>query len=164
MSFFLHPILDVLRTTMTGGFSGIAYDISPPFGSIVKLGPEQFSTRWTAITDTTLSYLGSLFGNPIIFALGLYWLIRSKLKEVSNIFIVVFLSIGSVPLFFGNWFVQAGILRYTIPNSCRHGSHIFIPKTYRRSHSDSSKHLACSNVDKVSPELLLYFSYMTQIF
>ena len=106
--------LDVIRTTMTGGFSGLAYDISPPFGSIVRLGPEQFSTRWTTITDTTLSYLGSLFGNPIIYALGLYWLIRSKLKEVPNIFILTFLSIGSVPLFFGNWFVQARVF-YDIP-------------------------------------------------
>jgi hypothetical protein len=106
--------LDVIRTTMTGGFSGIAYDISPPFGSIVRLGPEQFSTRWTTIADTTLSYFGSLFGNPIIYALGLYWLIRSKLRDVSTIFIVTFLSIGMIPLFLGNWIVQARVF-YDIP-------------------------------------------------
>lgn len=107
-------LLDVIRTTSTGVFSSIAYDISPPLGSIVQLGPEQFSTRWTTISDTTLSYLGSLFGNPIIYALVLYWLIRSRLKEVSNIFMVTFLSIGIIPLFFGNWIVQARVF-YDIP-------------------------------------------------
>jgi hypothetical protein len=105
---------DILRTIVTGAYSGIGYDISPPLGAIVQLGPEQFSTRWITIMDTTLSYLGSLFGNSIIYALCLYWLIRSKLRETSTIFIVSFLSIGIIPLFFGNWFVQARVF-YDIP-------------------------------------------------
>jgi hypothetical protein len=105
---------DILRTILTGAYSGIGYDISPPLGAIVQLGPEQFSTRWGTIMDTTLSYLGSLFGNSIIYALCLYWLIRSKLRETSTIFIVSFLSIGIIPLFFGNWFVQARVF-YDIP-------------------------------------------------
>ena len=106
--------IDILRTILTGAYSGIGYDVSPPFGSIVQLGPEQFSTRWSTIIDTTLSYLGSLFGNSIIYALGLYWLIRSKLREVSTIFIITFLSIGIIPLFLGNWIVQARVF-YDIP-------------------------------------------------
>lgn len=106
--------IDILRTMLTGAYSGIGYDISPPFGSIVQLGPEQFSTRWSTIIDTTLSYLGSLFGNSIIYALGLYYLIRSKLRETSMIFILTFLSIGIIPLFLGNWFVQARVF-YDIP-------------------------------------------------
>ena len=106
--------VDVLRTFLTGAYSGIGYDISPPFGSIVQLGPEQFSTRWSTLMDTTLSYLGSLFGNSIIYALGLYWLIRSKLKDISTIFMVSFLSIGIIPLFLGNWIVQARVF-YDIP-------------------------------------------------
>ncbi len=106
--------IDVLRTILTGAYSGIGYDLSPPSGSIVQLGPEQFSTRWTTIIDTTLSYLGSLFGNSIIYALGLYWLIRSKLRETSTIFMITFLSIGIIPLFLGNWIVQARVF-YDIP-------------------------------------------------
>ena len=106
--------IDILRTILTGSYSGIGYDISPPFGSIVQLGPEQFSTRWTTIIDTTLSYLGSLFGNSIIYALGLYWLIRSKLRETSMILILTFLSIGIIPLFLGNWILQARVF-YDIP-------------------------------------------------
>ena len=106
--------IDILRTTVTGSYGGIGYNISPPFGAIVQLGPEQFSVRWNTIIDTTLSFLGSLFGNSIIFALGLYWLIRTRLRETSTIFMLVFLSIGIVPLFFGNWFAQARIF-YDIP-------------------------------------------------
>ena len=106
--------VDILRTIITGAYSGIGYDISPPFGSIVQLGPEQFSTRWTSIVDTTLSYLGSLFGNSIIYSLGIYWLIRSKLRDTPTILIVTFLSIGIIPLFLGNWIVQARVF-YDIP-------------------------------------------------
>ena len=106
--------IDILRTILTGSYSGIGYDISPPFGLIVQLGPEHFSTRWTTIMDTTLSYLGSLFGNSIIYALGLYWLIRSKLRETSMILILTFLSIGIIPLFLGNWILQARVF-YDIP-------------------------------------------------
>lgn len=107
-------LIDILRTVLTGAYSGISYNISPPFGSIVQLGPEQFSTRWSTIIDTTLSYLGSLFGNSIIYALGLYWLIRSKLRQTSTIFMLTFLSIGIIPLFLGNWFLQARVF-YDIP-------------------------------------------------
>jgi len=106
--------IDILRTILTGATSGIGYDISPPFGSIVQLGPEQFSTRWITIRDTTLSYFGSLFGNSIIYALGLYWLIRSRLRNLTTIFMVTFLSVGIIPLFFGNWIVQARVF-YDIP-------------------------------------------------
>jgi hypothetical protein len=106
--------IDILRTFLTGAYSGIGYDISPPFGSIVQLGPEQFSTRWSTIIDTTLSYLGSLFGNSIVYALSLYWLIRSKLRDVPTIFLVTFLSVGIIPLFLGNWFAQARVF-YDIP-------------------------------------------------
>jgi hypothetical protein len=106
--------IDILRTVLTGAYSGVGYDLSPPLGSIVQLGPEQFSTRWTSIMDTTLSYLGSLLGNSIIYALGLYWIIRSKINEPTSTFLLVFLSVGIIPLFLGNWFAQARVF-YDIP-------------------------------------------------
>jgi len=106
--------IDMMRTLVTGVYSGLGYDISPPTGSIVELGPEQFSMRWRTLVDSTLSYLGSIFGNVMIYALGLYWLIRSKIKNLSTIFIITFLSIGIIPLFLGNWIVQARVF-YDIP-------------------------------------------------
>lgn len=107
-------LVDLVRTIMTGSISGIGYNISPPFGAIVQLGPELYSTRWSSLVDTTLSYFGSLFGNSIIYTLCLYWLIRSKLNQVLTILLVTFLSIGIIPLFFGNWVVQARVF-YDIP-------------------------------------------------
>ncbi|TLX88756.1 MAG: hypothetical protein E6K94_11735 [Thaumarchaeota archaeon] len=56
-----------------------------------------------------LNYYGSLFANSIIYGLGLYWLLRSRLKDVSTIFFVTFLSIGIIPLFLGNWSVQTRV-------------------------------------------------------
>ena len=102
-------LIDVGRMIITGAYSGISYDISPPFGSDLKLGPEQFVTRWSSLIDTTQNFYGSIFGNSIIYGLGLYWLLRSRLKDLSTIFLVTFLSIGIIPLFLGNWSVQTRV-------------------------------------------------------
>jgi hypothetical protein len=105
----LSVVIDVIRTTMADVYSGIGYNISPPFGAIVELGPDLYALRWSTVLDTTLNYFGSIFGNSIIYALGLYWLIRSKLKQAPTIFLIIFLSIGIIPLFLGNWIVQARV-------------------------------------------------------
>jgi hypothetical protein len=107
-------LIDVVRMPLTGAYSGKGDEISPPFGSELRLGPDQFMTRWSNLIDTTHNYYGSLFGNSIIYALGLYWLIRSSLKNVATIFLISFLSIGIIPLFLGNWSVQARVF-YDIP-------------------------------------------------
>jgi len=106
-------LFDMARMTITGSFSGISYGISPPFGEL-RFGPEQFVTRWSSVIDTTQNYYGSLLGNSIIYALGLYWLLRSKFRDSSTIFLISILSIGIVPLFFGNWIVQSRVF-YDIP-------------------------------------------------
>ena len=117
--------------SITGSFSGIGYGVSPPFGEL-RFGPEQFATRWSSLIDTTQNYYGSLFGNSIIYALGIYWLIRCKLTEVSTIFLISFLSIGIIPLFFGNWIVQSRVF-YDIPFQIPAG--IALAQIYRRGHS-----------------------------
>jgi hypothetical protein len=106
-------LFDLARMSITGSFSGIGYGISPPFGEL-RFGPEQFATRWSSLIDTTQNYYGSLFGNFIIYVLGIYWLIRCKLREASTIFLISILSIGIIPLFFGNWIVQSRVF-YDIP-------------------------------------------------
>lgn len=106
-------LFDVVRMILTGSFSGISYGVSPPIGEL-RFGPGQFLTRWSSIIDTTQNYYGSLFGNSIIYALGVYWLLKSKLKETSTIFLISIMSIGIIPLFFGNWIVQSRVF-YDIP-------------------------------------------------
>jgi hypothetical protein len=107
-------LIDVARMVVTGANSGIGFEIFPPLDSELRLGSEQFATRWSSLIDTTQNYYGSLFANSIIYGLSLYWLIRSRLKEVSTIFLVTFLSIGIIPLFLGNWSVQTRVF-YDIP-------------------------------------------------
>jgi hypothetical protein len=103
--------IDVARITTTGSFSGIAQDISI---ANTGVGLEQFTLRWSNLLDTIHRYLGSQFSNFIVLVLGLYWLARSNLREPSTIFLVTFLSLGIVPLFFGNSLVQIRVL-YDIP-------------------------------------------------
>jgi hypothetical protein len=104
-------VVDVARFKLTGSTSGIEGDIHL---SYLEMGPKQFISRWNNIIDTTQYFLGGLFGNFIIIALGLYWLFRANYVEAHNIFIVIFLSIGVIPLFLGDWTVQSRVF-YNIP-------------------------------------------------
>ena len=59
-------------------------------------------------------FFGGMFGNSLILILGLYWLLRSNFREPSNIFLSIFLSIGIIPISFGDGVVQARVF-YEIP-------------------------------------------------
>jgi hypothetical protein len=104
-------VIDLVRTTTTHSHTGIERDISI---SNVEMGLKQFVQRWSNLMYTTHDYLGGLFSNFIILGLGAYWLFRSNFHETSNILLFIFLSAGIIPLFFGDWVVQARIL-YNIP-------------------------------------------------
>jgi hypothetical protein len=105
-------VIDTARTAVTGQPGGIERDIYT--ASIGGAGLEHFAVRWSNLVDTTQIYSGGLFSNFIIIMLGLYWLFRSNLNEPSSIFLLVFLSIGVIPLFIGNWAIQTRIF-YDIP-------------------------------------------------
>ena len=62
---------------------------------------------WNNLFYMVQIYVGGIYSNFIIFALGLYWLIRSRLKDFATIFILIFLSIGIIPILFGNDMIQA---------------------------------------------------------
>jgi hypothetical protein len=108
---FSSVVVDIARMTVTGSSSGIGFDIKL---ADVTLGPEHFALRWANLIDTTENYYGTQFGNSVIFALCLYWLFHSYLRQESTIFILIFLSLSIVPLLFGNWQVQSRVL-YNIP-------------------------------------------------
>ena len=105
-------VLDSARIAATGQSGGIERDIYTARQGGVGL--EQYMIRWSNLVDIIQIGFGGLFSNFIIIILGLYWLFRSSLSEPSNIFLLIFLSIGIIPLFIGNWVIQTRIL-YDIP-------------------------------------------------
>jgi hypothetical protein len=104
-------VIDVVRMEMTGSSGGIERDMQV---AGVGLGFTQFAVRWTTLIHTVQVSFGAAYSNFIILGLCLYWLIRSKSYHLSEIFIMVFLSIGIIPLFFGSSLVQSRVL-YDIP-------------------------------------------------
>lgn len=105
-------IIDIARIAITGSSSsGVQEAI---YIANLGLDLDQFAQRWNNLTFATQIYVGGIFSNFILFALGIYWLLRSNLKEPSSIFLIVFMSIGIVPLFIGDEFIQARVL-YDIP-------------------------------------------------
>jgi hypothetical protein len=104
-------VLEVGRTLVIGSAGGILQDVAK---AQAGLGANQFAARWDTLKDTVFVYLGGQLSNFIILFLGLYWLIISKFRRLSSFFIFIFLSIGIVPVFFGDQLTQGRIL-YDIP-------------------------------------------------
>ncbi|HET6458121.1 MAG TPA: hypothetical protein VFG24_04505 [Nitrosopumilaceae archaeon] len=102
--------VDVARSSLTGNSGGIEGDIS-----LARLaGTGQSALLWTNLTDTAQNYAGGLFGSFIIFTLGVYWIFRSNSRELSSIFILIFLVMAVLPLLFGDVVIQSRML-YDIP-------------------------------------------------
>jgi hypothetical protein len=105
-------IIDIARITITGASSsGLQEAI---YIANFGLNSSEFSQRWENLTFATQIYVGGIFSNFVIFVLGIYWLIRSNLRESYNLFIIVFMSICIIPLFVGDELIQARIF-YDIP-------------------------------------------------
>jgi hypothetical protein len=104
-------VLDVARTTFTGSTGGVIQNLNIPGTGI---GSEEFSKHWNTLIETVHIHVGGLFSNFIILGLCLYWLFFSKMRRTSDIFIIIFMSVGILPLFFGDWIIQTRIL-YNIP-------------------------------------------------
>jgi len=102
--------IDVTRSILTGISGGIQDDVS--LARIAGTGQSAF--LWTNVTDTAQNYAGGIFGNFIILTLGVYWLVRSNSRELSSIFILIFLAIAVLPLLFGDGVIQSRVL-YDIP-------------------------------------------------
>lgn len=103
--------IDAIKASLTGSSGGIVGDIHI---SNAALGYKQFALRWNNLLDSTRIFLGGLFGNFIVLSLGLYWLFRANHLKPFNIFIMIFLSVGIITLFFGDWVVQSRVF-YNVP-------------------------------------------------
>ena len=102
--------IDVARSSFAGSSGGIASDIDLAQGA----GTGQLASLWSNLADTTNGYAGGQLSIFIIFTLGLYWLFRSDSRQISSIFILVFLALAVVPLLVGDGVIQSRVL-YDIP-------------------------------------------------
>ncbi|MFL6330112.1 MAG: hypothetical protein ACJ705_03765 [Nitrososphaeraceae archaeon] len=105
-------VLDIVKTSITGSMTGIEKDME--FAKATGTGLEQFIIRWSNLTRSVYSFLGGQFSNFIIFSLGLYWLFQSNTRDISTVFLMIFLSIGLIAFLIGDYRVQARIF-YDIP-------------------------------------------------
>jgi hypothetical protein len=103
--------VDITKVLLTGSSGGLERDIEL---AQTDLGIGQFTQRWEILNITMHHSFGGVFGNFIILTLGLFWVLKSNMRDVSTVFLIIFLSVGLIPLFIGNWVVQARVL-YDIP-------------------------------------------------
>ena len=121
-------LVDLAKGYLIGISSGFQHNLgvaeSTAFGS---------SDRWSEAVRTVQVFLGGIFGNLIILSLALYTTLFYKYKNTAGLFILMFLSIGLVPLFFGDRIVQSRVL-YDIPFQIPAGlalSNVFVSRNGR---------------------------------
>src|ERR671918_1299133 len=103
--------VDIAKVSLTGSSGGLEQDIEVAQRS---LGIEQFNLRFDILDATMHGSLGGVFSNFIILILGLFWVLKSNMREPGTIFLMIFLSAGLVPLYIGSWTLQVRVL-YDIP-------------------------------------------------
>ena len=103
--------IDLARTTISG--SGGLDRVVEVAGTGI-FGIELLGTWWNSFMTATQHKLASVYSNFIILSLAFYWVLRSNFRLDSNLFLAIFLSIGIIPVFFGDWVAQSRII-YNIP-------------------------------------------------
>jgi hypothetical protein len=104
-------VIDVGKTASMGSYGGIEREIDIAYQT---MGINQFAQRWDILVDVTQNIVGGQFSNFIVLALCLYWLFYSRIRDMSSIFLIIFVSVGLIPLFFGGWDVKLRVF-YDIP-------------------------------------------------
>ena len=102
---------DFGKSIITDTPSGIERDV---IFSINDVSFQNLFSIWPNLSQTSLVYVGGVFGNFLILSLCIYWLVRSDLREMPNLFIAIFLSIGILPILFGGEVIQSRVF-YNIP-------------------------------------------------
>jgi hypothetical protein len=111
LAILLSIVVDITKVALIGSSGGVERDIQVAQTNLVN---EQLSMRWRILNATMHDSLGGIFSNFIILLLGLFWVLKSNIREPSTLFLIIFLSAGMVPLIFGLWVLQARVL-YDIP-------------------------------------------------
>jgi hypothetical protein len=103
--------VDITKMLLTGSSGGLEQDVE--FAQ-TNLGIEQFNLRFLILDSTMHGSLGGVFSNFIILILGLFWVLKSNMREPGTVFLMIFLSTALVPLYIGSWTLQNRVL-YDIP-------------------------------------------------
>nr|MDQ3852839.1 hypothetical protein [Thermoproteota archaeon] len=103
--------VDITKVLLTGSSGGLTQDIEL---AQTNIGTEQFSNRFLILDSTMHGSLGGVFSNFIILILGLFWVLKSNIREPGTVFLMIFLSAGLVPLYIGSWVLQVRVF-YDIP-------------------------------------------------
>ena len=111
VAILLSTVVDVTKVLSTGSSGGLEQDIEL---AQTGLGIQQFYVRWQILNVTIHESMGGAFSSFIIFILGLFWLLKSNMRDPATAFLMIFLSSGLVPLFFGSWGIQARVF-YDMP-------------------------------------------------
>ncbi len=111
----LSVIVDLTRSAIIGSSSGVTLNLG--VAENTDAGLSQFASRWSNLVRTVQVHVGGIFGNSV-FLMSLAFagilLVSKKTNLVLASFLISFLSIGILPLFFGDRVVMTRIL-YNIP-------------------------------------------------
>ena len=111
----LSVIADLTRSAIIGSSSGVTLNLG--VAENTDAGLSQFASRWSNLVRTVQVHVGGIFGNGV-FLMSLAFvgilLVSKKTNMVLTSFLISFLSIGILPLFFGDRVVMTRIL-YNIP-------------------------------------------------
>jgi hypothetical protein len=111
VAILLSIVVDVTRVSLTSSSGGVEQDIQL---AGTNFGLEQFNMRWRILIATMHDSLGGVFSNFIILILALFWVLKSNMREPSTIFLMIFLSVGLLPLYIGSLTLQTRLF-YDIP-------------------------------------------------
>jgi hypothetical protein len=111
VAILLSTAVDITKVLLIGSSGGVEQDVQL---AQKYLGIEELSIRWRILNATMHDSLGGVFSNFIILLLGLFWVLKSNVREPGTLFLMIFLSAGMVPLTFGLWTLQVRVL-YDIP-------------------------------------------------
>jgi hypothetical protein len=104
-------VVDIAKVLLIGSSGGVEQDIQL---AQTNIGIEQFNDRFLILDATMHGSLGGVFSNFIILILGLFWVLKSNIREPRTVFLMIFLSAGLVPLYIGSWTLQVRVL-YDMP-------------------------------------------------
>jgi hypothetical protein len=111
VAILLSIVVDVTRVSLTSSSGGVEQDIQL---AGTNFGLEQFNMRWRILHATAHESFGGVFSNFIILILALFWVLKSNMREPSTIFLMIFLSVGLLPLYIGSLTLQTRLF-YEIP-------------------------------------------------
>jgi hypothetical protein len=111
VAILLSIVVDVTRVSLTSSSGGVEQDIQL---AGTNFGLEQFNMRWRILHATAHESFGGVFSNFIILILALFWVLKSNMRNPGTVFLMIFLSVGLLPLYIGSLTLQTRLF-YDIP-------------------------------------------------